>query len=662
MNNKSYKDRTLLYFRKGVEDAGFSSSKTSNANNADSTTIVRELIQNSLDAAKALGREKAKVRFVLEDIKQDELPSFKDLKTIFPKALKTQEELSDGKLPDIQKQIAENFKKELDKETGYLLSIQDNGVGLDRKTMQALLGDGRSLKAASSGGAHGYGHLTVLPASNLRLVYYGGINKHGHKVASGHCILAPFKDEEADCTYTKDGFIVNGLKEDLFEPYDFLVGDDIPSLIDAKINFIKNEWKTGTVVIVPSFNFFKSDPKDLLNSIKKAAATNFFASFFQDELFLEYVGNGENFTISKNNIEDVLNEFSDEKNARSFISGAKALECLKVISTGENITFETVAGKIEAKLIRHEHCHSTRIDLCRNGMWIVYNNCPGKQLPRLQNATFSDFKPFHLVLLSNSSDGELHDLIRKAEPPIHDQIDLKQLIEEDQERLKKAFGQIQDQIKDQLEKIEAEHIVLDDILSFQIDGESNGGGHGIYAGEWEPFERNSRVKRGKNDFDVGTESVKDENLDNNHRKRKNSGSGGGTKTKKVSGHAIPFNVISVPIGPRQCEIEIYPLDNITAGEIRFMIDQNMDATCRFNNAEPLVALQNIKLNSKIIPEEQTKKNDAGKIIGIFVPNMEREKKISLQFEFEPIENLSIANTKLVGIKAEIIKRKLQIEE
>lgn len=200
-----------LYFRRGVDPATFSSSTTNNAASADATTIVRELIQNSLDAAKEINREQAIIRFEIEEIEQSFLPGFDDLLDAFPHALDTQTKLSKGKLPDIQAQIASVFEENLAHDKVYLLSVSDNGVGLTQDTMKALLGDGKSAKASSGGGAHGYGHLTVLPSSNLRLVYYGGISQNGVKVGSGHCILAPFQDQE-NVNHTKDGYLVEDRK------------------------------------------------------------------------------------------------------------------------------------------------------------------------------------------------------------------------------------------------------------------------------------------------------------------------------------------------------------------------------------------------------------------------------------------------------------------
>ena len=644
---KSKKDGRL-FFRHGVEDASFSSSTTSNAANADATTIVRELIQNSLDAAKEINREQTIIRFEVEKIKQSNLPGFDDLLDAFPLALETQTKLSNGKLPDIQAQITSVFRANLDQDSAYLLSVMDNGVGLSEDTMKALLGDGRSAKASSGGGAHGYGHLTVLPSSNLRLVYYGGVKQTGEQIGSGHCILAPFQDHKK-VNRTKDGYLVDALKDCIYEPYDFLHNENIPELISKKIDTISSNWGSGTVVLVPSFNFFKGIPDDLWSSIEKAASTNFFASFAQGEIIIEYNDLKNLYRIDADNIEETLEKFADEINAKSFIAGSKALECFKVIKSGQTIEFKTDVGNVSGKLLRYERGKSTRIDLCRNGMWIVHNN----KLPRLQSSAFSNYQPFHLVLMLTSSDGELHQLIRRSEPPIHDRVDLNQLTEDDRKILQRAFSQIQEQIKQNLEKIDAKAVAMDGILSLPIGGTGSGGKHGTYAGEWQPFERSPKQSAGTKNVEIGSEGSQGKKK----KKHKKGGSGLGVKTTKRKGITAPFKAISVPISPRKYEVEIHPLEDLDAGEIRFMVDQNMDETCRIMNGEPLVRLKNVKLNNVDIPQSQTIKNHDGSITSLLIPNIQNGSKFHLKFDFLLPENLILAKEKFVGLKAEIIKRK-----
>ena len=287
-------------------------------------------------------------------------------------------------------------------------------------------------------------------------------------------------------------------------------------------------------------------------------------------------------------------------------------------------------------------------------MWIVYGNSAGKQIPRLQSAAFTHYQPFHLVLLSKASDGDLHDLIRKAEPPIHDQIDVRQLTEADRKALQGAFTQIRDQLRAKLEKINAERVIMDDILVLPTGDVGTGGGNGFYAGEWQPFERSPKLPP-ETPTEQGEESGPPRNGDKTRRDGRGSG-GGGTKTRKRPGANAPFRAISVPIGARKYEVEVYPLEDIEMGEIRFMVDQNMDETCKLMNAEPLVRLKNVKIDDQPILSEQVNTNNDGETIGVFIPNITRNKIFCLKFDFFPSGSLLISKHMPIALKAEIIRR------
>ena len=653
------KQEPHLRFREGIENAGFSSSTTSNAADADATTIIRELIQNSVDAAKEVDKDKSVIKFQIENIEQQKYLGINQLRDAFPKALKTQKELNGGELPDVQKQIASNFEESLKREKGYILSILDNGVGLTKRTMQALLSDGQSAKSSAGGGAHGYGHLTVIPASGIRFIYYGGIHKEEGRIASGHCILASFRDDN-NIDRTKDGYFVEELNQDLFDPYKFATGANIPALISEKIDLIENEWDSGSVVIIPAFNFFKEEKENsdsIWELIEYAAATNFFASIADGKIVIEFEYDEVKKTLNNRNIEEVLAKHKDERRAK-FISGSQAYECLEALKRGEDIEFKTDSGNISGKLLTFDRGKKSRIDLCRNGMWIAYNANQGKLHSKIQNNVFNDYESFHLVLLLEASDGEIHQLVRAAEPPIHDQVDIRRLQTEDQAKLKTAFQQIQEQIKDRLTLIDTNTTEMDGILSLPLGGSKSGGEYGNHAGEWKPFERRQRASSGTKNVVVGKENTGDIGKEKNKKKTNKGVGGAGTQTTpKRAGNAIDFHAIPVPLGPRKYEIEIHPLGDTELGEIRFMVDQNMDETCHRMNDEPFVKLKNATLNGKSISKENLKKNTNGDTHSVLLSDLKEGSAFRIKFDFDLPEDLRLAADKFVGLKAEIIRRK-----
>ena len=640
-----------IHFQDGVDNSGFSSSTTSNAADADATTIIRELIQNSVDAAKEIDREKSVIRFHIETLSQQTYPGINDLRDAFPRALKTQKKLSAGELPAVQQQIAMNLKESINRKQGHVLSVFDNGVGLTKRTMQALLSDGQSAKSSSGGGAHGYGHLTVIPASDLRLVYYGGVHSSEGRIASGHCILAPFKDA-SDQYRTKDGYLVKSLNPDLFDPYEFITGKDIPDFISNKIESIEKKWKSGSVVIVPAFNFFKEEQSldGLWEAIEYSAATNFFASIAEGEIKIEFEYDEGVWSLSSDNLEDTLMKYKSEKRKAKFLAGYWAQECYDVLNFGEDIEFITDLGSVSGKLHRSGRGRSSRIDLCRNGMWIVSN--VGSSLPMLQNNTFSDYESFHLVLLLKAGDGQIHDLVRASEPPIHDQVDTKRLQSSDREKLRSAFKQIQEQLKSRLTKIDIETFAMDGILSLPIGGSGSGGEVGVYAGDWQPFERRPRASKGSKEIDEGVEK---QPTRGKGEKKEQKSRGGGTKTIKRTGNAIPFEAVPVPLGTRNFEIEIHPLEDIYSGEIRFMIDQNFDETSNQMNSEPFVKIKNARLDDKPISIDQHIETAKGDVI--LISDIKEGEPFNLKFDFDLPENVVIGKDRSVSLKTEIIKRK-----
>lgn len=643
-----------IHFREGLDTAGFSSSATANEADTDATKIVRELIQNSVDAAREARRDRAEIRFEVVECALTDCPGMKDFIVAHSLALRTQTKLADGNLPDVARYAAEHIGRTLQHETIDVLCVSDNGVGLTAKTMKNILGDGQSGKATTEGGSHGYGHLTVIPSSDIRLVYYGGVDGDGNRVASGHCILAPFEDENK-MPRTRDGYLVHNLKQVISDPYEFPTENNIPGLIAGELNKIETEWGSGTVVLVPAFNFFKDERDSLWNSIRQAAAINFLVPFLQDSIRIEFVADGETHILDSNSVRQVIEECAEQKRAK-FLSGVMARECLDVLSKGEDITFDTCLGEVIGKFMRHPPGRGTqRIDLWRNGMWITHNGKPQRFLPRLYKSTFDGYEPFHLLLLLRPDEGNIHRLVRLGEPPLHDELDIRRLPNSDAEQLKQAFGQIRDQMKDRLCKIDATSFEMNGILPLPTGGTGPGGESGTHAGEWEIFDRRPVSASGKATIDVGGESGSEpENGAGETDKPGNGGGGGGgTRTVRKPGNPASFRAIPVITALGQCDMEIIPVDDAPVAEVRFMLDESMDATCQQMDNEPLVTMRHVHLDGTPVSENMCVRDDDGNILGVLIDGFTKDRKYRLSFGFEsPVDG---ADT-MVALKAEVVRR------
>ena len=229
--------------------------------------IVRELIQNSLDAAVDAGEATAKVRFQVDSIRRRDVPDLKGYTNAFNKAVAHQTKTNDGELPDAAQEVANRIQSGLDAikaGTATLLSVVDNGIGLDVKSMNSLLADGSSGKSTSASGSYGVGHLAPMVLSDIRYMLYGGLTLEGERIVCGKTVLAshPGKRKLNDAK----GYLVNGFRSGLEADgnlYDFLDANAHPKLIAKHLDLLSKEHGHGCVVLIPAFNNFRSSGPQL---------------------------------------------------------------------------------------------------------------------------------------------------------------------------------------------------------------------------------------------------------------------------------------------------------------------------------------------------------------------------------------------------------------
>jgi len=171
---------------------GFTSSVTSHRG-AEADPVIRELLQNSLDAAvREAGRKRAEVHFTISRPPLAELPGLREYRRAFSAAAKERRGRAAGLTHDEDSAI-KRIQRVLDARKMYVLFCRDNGVGLDADGLRALLSEGNSTKPSVGAGSYGLGHQTAYAASDLRYVLYGG-QRGGRELVSGHAILATHRD------------------------------------------------------------------------------------------------------------------------------------------------------------------------------------------------------------------------------------------------------------------------------------------------------------------------------------------------------------------------------------------------------------------------------------------------------------------------------------
>ena len=576
--------RLSLQFRPG-DPSGFTGLTTAMFNDVSPARILREILQNSLDAAVEAGEKTAIVRFEISFLEHGDLPDLSGYEQAFRAAVKYHEKDNGGRLPDPAQQVVETISSAIaDVKAGrhYMLSVLDNGVGFDERRLKAVLGDGSGAKQAGSAGSYGVGHFSAVSASDLRYVLYGGISKEAKRIASGFTILAGRPGRRHPLSAR--GFLVKKLLDGTDSKlFSFATGREVPSIIRKALDRIQRDWRQGSAVMIPAFNYFGDDDKWLVDIITRVAAFNFSVAIHAGELVVEVdeeqLEGGKLTRVDRGNLSNILEE--DGQRSRAFRSdtwyrglrpaGQDALGAYLAVSRGSRVMVSTGVGQADLRILTPAPTGRTRLDLFRNGMWIT------ESIPGLSPSTFADLETFHAVLIP-VQDSELHRLIRKAEGAMHDRLSLKLLNRVEREHLQTACRAIETRIKTEMPKRATKDTYTPDVfLVVSSGGDGGAGGTGSYAMWGNPvIVQSARLTQLRTSGTVGAETKIDQ-----------EGQGGsGVKRKRNRRDAtrrrsrpLPFRSTAVPDGRGRYNIEIECQEALEEVLLKFRVDENTDATC-----------------------------------------------------------------------------------
>ena len=470
-----------LHFGSG-SPTGFTPAGIAGFDDLRPAAVVRELIQNSLDAAAEAGEKTAIVRFRLTQGKTADIPGIQSYRKTFDEAVQSQKRSNGGALSSPAARVVQVISDALARDDQDILSVLDNGIGLNETRLTALLSDGVSAKSSAATGTFGNGHTVAIPASELRYVLYGGVTNGGHKIGAGHAVLASCIVKRKQYQRAADGFLVHGFRNGTGE---YAQGPSLPDLIMGELEDILEASGRGTAVIIPGFNNFRETKDSLWKMVAKASACNFFQAIYEDQLEV-WVEDfrpgkpGESNSLDRSTLRKVLEANREDRRSRAFLSGHKACEAHEVLQSGECHLVQTALGEIRVQILLRPS-GSPRVDLCRNGMWITDDkNIPGFYYQ------FRDRRPFHALLLLDSTTGErLYELVRSAEGPLHDKLNVKQrLASSDAQALRTAFGELRDWLKDNVPEIGGDSYSPDDFLALDFGGDSEGQGGNARRSLW----------------------------------------------------------------------------------------------------------------------------------------------------------------------------------
>ena len=420
--NSARRARESLQFLPSGKVSGFRSSGLSAYNNVDPHTVVRELVQNSLDAATAAKRDVVRVVFEIDEIATADVPVRSEYLEHLRCAVDTQRK---KKNLEQSRSIVEAMASSIKAARIPVLWVLDNGIGLDDQGMEDLLGDGQSGKSdESSAGSYGNGHMTSFPASDLRYVVYGGVHDRGRTV-SGHAILASHQFGRKVCG--EDGYLAKKVRpNDLFDRFDFSDGSKIP-LLKEKLDLVETTFNTGSVVGILGFNRFNrfSNDAEVAAVIETVVATHFTPVIRDGGMeVVVRLPDGEQRTIDGSALTDVLGARRHrERRDRNSIgpSGRQAWETLETLAPKHRHTIETRAGKVRFHLraLPRGSGGGTHVQLFRNGMWIT------NAIPHNRASDYRQRQPFSGVVLLEPKQAKLAcGLVEDFEGPRHIDIDL----------------------------------------------------------------------------------------------------------------------------------------------------------------------------------------------------------------------------------------------
>lgn len=431
-----------LIFPATHEERGFSTyAMAQHAGNPE--PIVRELLQNGLDAAKESYKgtqdNPAEVVFVIGERPKSDLPGLMAYANAFKAAEELRRELQSGNLSADEKQVIERIHSTLSKDNIRFLFCRDNGIGIS--DIARVLSEGNTSKGSSGGGSFGVGHMTAFAASDLRYVLYGTRTPDA-SIAGGHAILAAHK--EGNETKAADGYYSR--ERNLFSRTPGKFEADPPPLLGGQLAQIAD---TGTVVCIAGFNNFRDDEEYPSAAICRVSAINFLAAIERGELIVRVHDEiaGIERQVDRNTISDILKQAASQRRARrglgdGWLAGARASRAWETLRNGRLLP--TAFGEGVAIYFRELPTNTadrSQVNLFRDGMWITY------RAPELEIGAFGRVRPFDAVV--SLSGGSLYRLVREAEEPEHRGLDKRRLGTTERRNLLEALKTIADLLRDE---------------------------------------------------------------------------------------------------------------------------------------------------------------------------------------------------------------------
>lgn len=345
-----------------------------------------------------------------------------------------------------------------------ILYVIDNGKGFDERGLEAVLAEGAPEKQDGAAGSFGIGHLTTFGLSGLQYIFYLGKNQAGKLIAAGHAILSSYENDKGELR-SAHGYFVRDHKQTFQSPYVYCEPEEIPQFLLAEADKLPH---SGSIVAVLGFKGFQESAREdenrnrcLRNTVCQAVAENFAMAICSKRLTVNVqTADGESTPIDQTSIMEFL-EWMSQSDTGSRESTREARQTLEAIRTYQS---HDAAGSLTGQF---GDCHirmrnkapSHNISIWRNGMLIT------RRYLGLAKNQFDGKKPLNATILLSGKENPrvAHDIVKKAETPLHDRIQSKRLPSKgERETLKSLMGEIRNWIRANADDSGGESKYLDD--------------------------------------------------------------------------------------------------------------------------------------------------------------------------------------------------------
>ena len=126
------------------------------------------------------------------------------------------------------------------------------------------------------------------------------------------------------------------------------------------------------------------------------------------------------------------------------------------------------------------------------------------------------------------------------------------------------------------------------------------------------------------------------------------------------GRLLRFRAVAVPAnqGKRSWHVEIQPEEKFVSAEVRFVVDESLDASCDDSPRDTFVNLKNVRLDDRRVAPSGLIKASSGKAVGVVLGDSTTA-PWRIGFDFELPDEVNISSRSTVVLKSMLFESERQ---